>query len=444
MNYGRFYSGLLNPMFESENREDYIIATYIVGARRHEDPLVKAASIAIEQTTGSWADIHTETDEFRKTYAGKVFGVYEVPDVTNEIDLLQIEGEIRYYVMRIGYPVVNFKNNMPLLYSSILGNISALPLLKCVDMEFPESFVSDFKGPKFGIQGLRDILGIYDRPILNNMIKPCTGWTPEEGAELFYKAVVGGVDFVKDDELIGGNTSFNKIEDRVRLFMEKAAEAEKIKGEKSLYSVNITDEVGNLKANAMTAIKAGANAIMLDVYCTGLSALRMLAEDPEINVPILAHPCHVGASTTSPYNGVAYHVYAKMVRMCGADIQLVANPYGKFDTMRYPIIRHVNHMRNKLYNIKPSMPLFGGGTIPGNVHIILGDVGNDCILGVGAAVHGFPGGPTAGAKSMRQAIDCAVHGRDITEEAKKHEELRIGLESWGLVGKDDVKKNFLI
>lgn len=444
MKYGRFYSGLMNPMYESENMDDYVMATYLVGAKRGEDPIVKATSIAIEQTTGSWADVATETDEVRRVYAGKVFGVYEVPDIVNDVDLDLYKGEMRYYIMRIGYPVINFKNNLPLMLSAVVGNISALPLLKCVDLEFPESFAADFQGPKFGINGLRDYLGIYGRPILNNMIKPCTGWTPEQGAKLFYEAAVGGVDFIKDDELIGGNTSFNKIVDRVKLNMEMAAKADAIKGEKTMYSVNITDEVANLKRNADAAIKAGANAIMVDVYCIGFSALRMLAEDPEINVPILAHPCYCGVGMASPYNGVNYNVYAKLVRLCGADVQLVANPYGKFDNMKHPIVSNLNHMRNKFYNIKPSMPLFGGGTIPGNVKAIVDDTGIDCIMGVGAAIHGFPTGPQAGARGMRQAIDCAVNGKDILEEAKNHEEIRIGIETWGLVGKDDIKKNFLI
>lgn len=444
MKLGRFYSGLMNPMYESENMDDYVVATYLVGAKHHEDAIVKATSIAIEQTTGSWADVASETDAFRKTYAGKVFGVYEVPDFVNDMDLEVSKAETRYYVMRIGYPVVNFKNNLPLMLSAVTGNITALPMLKVMDIEFPQSFVADFKGPKFGIQGIRDILGVYDRPLLNNMIKPCTGWTPEMGGKLFYDAAVGGVDWIKDDELIGGNTSFNAIADRVKTNMEMAAKANAIKGEKTIYSVNLTDEVGNLKRNAMAALSAGANAVMVDVNCVGFSALRMLAEDPEINVPILAHPCMCGASTVAPMNGINYNVYIKLVRLCGADVQLIANPYGKFDCIKYPIISNINHMRNKFYDIKPTMPLFGGGTIPGNVQAIVDDTGIDSIMGVGAAIHGFPNGPTAGAKGLRAAIDCAVKGEDILEAAKKNEDLRIGLETWGLVGKDDVKKNFLI
>lgn len=442
----RFYLPVFNPMAEGLNMEEYIVATYLVGATPKEDPIVKGVSLAVEQTTGSWADIAGETADIREKYSAKLIGFYEVPDFGNELDVAYTlkDQELRRYIMRIAFPIVNFDDNVPLMMEAVAGNITALPQLRLVDLEFPESYVKQFKGPKFGIQGIRDILGVYDRPILNNMIKPCTGYTPEVGADLFYKTAVGGVDFIKDDELIAGDRSFNKLEDRVRMNMAAAEKANKEKGEKTLYTVNITDEYPRLKDNAMRAIKAGANAIMIDVYVAGLSGLRMLSEDPEINVPILAHPGGVGTVMASPYQGIAYHVLCKLTRMCGADIQLVANPYGKFDTMKYPSIHALGIMRNKLYDIKPTMPLFGGGTIPGNIPTILNDVGVDCIMGAGAAVHAFPLGPTMGARALRQSIEASLKGISLREAAKDSKELQCAIDTWGIVGEEDVKKNFLI
>jgi len=34
------------------------------------------------------------------------------------------------------------------------------------------------------------------------MIKPCIGLTPEKTAELAYETALGGVDVIKDDELV--------------------------------------------------------------------------------------------------------------------------------------------------------------------------------------------------------------------------------------------------
>jgi 2,3-diketo-5-methylthiopentyl-1-phosphate enolase len=442
----RFYSTVVNPLVEGVNLDDYVVATYLVGAEAHEDPLVKAVSIAIEQTTGSWADVAAETDEFRAKYAGKVFGVYEVPDYVNATDLKMglAEGQLRFYIIRIGYPVVNIDDNIPLLFSTITGNITALPNLKCVDIDFPESFVKKFKGPKFGLEGIRKLLGVYDRPLLNNMIKPCTGYTPQVGAELFFEAAVGGIDHIKDDELIGGDRAFNNLEERVTRNMEMAAKAEQIKGEKTLYTVNITDEVSRLKDNAMRAIKAGANGLMIDGWSTGLSALRSLAEDPDINVPILSHPSYTGAVYASPYQGVSTTVVNKLTRLCGADIVVIPHPIGKFDQMKFKSIQSYIQCTSKMYHIKPCAVLWGGGTIAGNIPYMMNETGNDCIMGAGAAVHGFPDGPRAGAKALRQAIEAGMKNQSLREAAKEHEELRKALDKWGVVGEEDIKKNYLI
>ena len=88
--------------------------------------------------------------------------------------------------------------------------------IKLLDIEFPKKYLEGFKGPKFGIEGIRKLLGVSKRPLLNNMIKPCTGFTPEVGAKFFYSAAAGGVDIIKDDELLS-ETEYNKRTARVKL-----------------------------------------------------------------------------------------------------------------------------------------------------------------------------------------------------------------------------------
>lgn len=442
----KLYSTLLNPLYEGVNTDDLCIATYMIGASKDEDIIVKAASIGIEQTTGSWIDVPSETDEVRAKYASKIIGIYEIPDYENQtyVNNNVSTGDLRFYIVRIGFPVVNIENNIPLLLATITGNVTAMSYFKLLDIDFPKSFVSKFQGPKFGIEGIRKILGVKDRPLLNNMIKPCTGYTPEVGVKLFYEAAVGGVDIIKDDELLGGDRKFNKIEERVKRNMEAAAKADKIKGEKTLYTVNITDEISRLKENAMKAIKAGANAIMVDGFGIGLSALRALAEDPEVNVPILSHMCFSGTMTKSPYQGVSSLVWTKLTRLCGADIYLSECPYGKFDITRAKYIRNVQACSGKMYDLKPTMPFVGGGVIPGLIPVLLNDSGNDILLGAGAAVHGFPMGPAAGARALRQAIDACMNNESLREAAKKHEELKLAIEKWGIYGENNVKENYAI
>ena len=443
----RMYGTLLNPLVESVDLDGLLVATYFIGCHRDEDIVVKMNSIGIEQTTGSWVDVPAETDEVRAKYASKVLGIYEVPAYENRTDLVNKVGPegYRWFIVRIGYPVPNVDDNIPLIMGSLAGNIMSMPYLKLVDIDFPKSFVKKFQGPKFGLEGIRKILGVYDRPFLNNMIKPCTGYTPEVGAKLFYEAAAGGVDVVKDDELIGGNRDFNKLADRVKLNMEMEKKAYEVKHEHTLYACNITDEVSRLKENAMTVINNGGNCIMVDVHGVGFSAVRMLAEDPDITVPILGHSCFAGAYTSSPYQGMSSKVVSKLARLAGCDIYLTQPPYGKFDNTFDNYIENLITVKAPFYDIKPMLPFVGGGVVPGLVPKFLEDAGIDILLGVGAGIHAHPMGPQAGARAFREAIDACVKGESLREAAKNgSEELKVAVEKWGVYGEDHSKNLYAL
>lgn len=442
----RFYNTLLNPLYEGCDLNDLCVATYLIGAAKEEGAILKAVSIGIEQTTGSWVDVPAETDEMRAKYASKIIGVYEVPNYENQtnVNLDVAPDGLRFYVIRIGYPLDNIENNIPLLIGSICGNIMSMPYLKLLDIDFPKKFTDAFQGPKFGIDGIRKILNAYDRPLLNNMIKPCTGYTPEVGEKLFFEAAAGGVDIIKDDELIGGNRKFNSLAERVKRNMDAVERAKAIKGENTMYACNITDEVCRLKENAMTVINNGGNLIMVDIHGTGYSAVRMLAEDPEITVPILAHSCFNGAFTCSPYQGMSSKVVNKLVRLSGADIYLTQPPYGKFDNTFDNYITNINASKAKFYDLKPMLPFVGGGVVPGLVPKFVDDCGPDVLLGVGAGIHAHPMGPRAGAIAFRNAIDAVMKDIPLREKAKDCKELAVAIEKWGIYGEDHSKDLYAI
>ncbi|MGC9157723.1 MAG: RuBisCO large subunit C-terminal-like domain-containing protein [Terracidiphilus sp.] len=436
------YDLQLFPLSEGISSEDYVVATYFIGAGSQSDLVAKSSAIAIEQSTGSWYRVPGETNEVREKYAAKVIGIYSVPNY--ELIANMPKDQPRYAIIRVAYPWVNFYDNIGLMLSSVIGNISSMPNLKLVDLEFPKSFVKQFKGPKFGIEGIRKYLNIPERPLLNNMIKPCTGITPAEGAKLFYEAAAGGTDWIKDDELIAGSPAFSPLEERVKAYMGAARKADQEKGEKTLYTVNITDEPARLRDNALRAIAAGANGIMIDVFGTGFSALRQLAEDPEINVPICAHTCYGGAQTVSPFQGISTEVAQKLIRLCGADITLNVAPSAKFNALQEKFIRVFQITHSPMYQIKPMFNMIGGGVTPGMVPYLVDQLGKDFIIGVGAGIHGHPMGPKAGALAFRQVIDALMAGIDIQEAARMHRELDAAVNAWHVYGVDDYSKLYEI
>lgn len=410
-----------------ENR--FIIATYYCATGRNTNMMKFAATLAVEQTTGTWLKVPAETPEVRERCIGRVVGVYEAP--SHQIEIPKDISE-RHLIIRIAYPWANFGAQFAMMLSTVLGEISSSGKIKLIDLEFPKKFLAQFQGPKFGVKGIRDLLGVYDRPLLNNMIKPCTGLDAATTAKLAYESAVGGVDIIKDDELIS-NPLHCPLVERVKHVMMALKQADDIKGEKTLYTVNITDRTDKLVENAYKAIEAGANALMINYGTVGLDATRMLSEDKNINVPILGHPAYNGAVYESSWSGMSVSLIGgKLPRMAGADMIISFSPYGKLSMLMDTFINTGFQMLSPLQNIEPTFPMPGGGTTQGHVEEIIKKFGNDVIIAAGGAIHGHPMGTAAGAKAFRQAIEAVNSNMTLEEAGKEYTELGIALDSWGI------------
>jgi len=409
------------------DRQDFIIATFFIEEKPDTDIIKFSEVLAVDMSTGTWTAVKGETEEMRQKYAAKVVSMHEVPNYEFELpDNL----EYRRYVVSIAVPFVNIGPQIPMLLTTIIGNVSVMGKIKLLDIEFPEKCLNSFSGPKYGIEGIRQILGVSTRPLLNNMIKPCTGFVPEVGAEFFYEAAAGGVDIIKDDELLS-ETSYNNRIERIKKYMAMAEKADYTKGEKTLYAVNITDRTDKLLENAKKAIDVGANALMINYLTQGISSMRCLAENKNINVPILAHLDFSGVMYANPYGGLSSHlVLGKLARLAGADMIVYPVESGKYRLLdeRYRQIAY--DLLLPWHNIKSTLPIPAGGLSAKLVPKILGDIGYDCAISAGGAIHGHPMGAIAGAKALRQAIDAVMAGTELKEYGKEHAELKAALDKW--------------
>lgn len=415
--------------------DDYIIATYQLRiATKNIEKLVMA--VADEQSTGTWIHVKHDTVDKKKKFGCKVVSIYQVPDYGND----KVEDDLPpFYIVQLAFPIHNIGASFPSMLSTVFGNISASGMIKWIDVAFPKKFVEQYQGPKFGVEGIRDVLGVYDRPLLNAMIKPNIGWTPDEGAQIFYDTAKGGVDIIKDDELLPADADWCPLAERVPKFMEAEKKAFEETGEHTIYAVNITDNLDKLKDNAYRALELGANGLMVNTYTCGQAALKMLADDPNIKVPILAHVDYAGAYAASTYTGVSGPlVIGKLTRLCGADFQINGHPWGKFPIPYNYFWRSFKFFTQDWWNIKPMMYAVSGGTNQLVVADAIKECGIDIILAAGGGIHGHPAGSYAGAKSMRQAVDAALQGIPLMEYAKTHKELA----QMAQLLNPDVLKNF--
>jgi 2,3-diketo-5-methylthiopentyl-1-phosphate enolase len=419
--------GLPIALPDGVDYDDYVIGTYLVSYTAALPIPIIAPMLAVEQSTGTWVPVPGETLEVRCQHIAKVIGVYEVPDYEFAVPP---NLQTRQWFVQIAYPEVNIGEQLPMLLTTVVGNISMGGDIKLVDIRLPKKYVAGFKGPKFGIEGIRKILGVKKRPLLNNMIKPCTGYRLKVGADLFRKAALGGCDVIKDDELIA-DASFNSVLGRVKRYMQIEKQVYEEKGEHTLYTVNITDKIPKVFENARRAVELGCNALMINYLAVGFPVMQALAEDPSINVPILAHMDVAGALYMSPWHGLSSHlVLGKLPRLAGADIVVIPAPYGKAPVIDYKFRNVARNLAFPLYHLKPTFPMASGGITPSMVPTVMAALGNDIVIGSGGGIHAHPKGPVAGGKAFRQAIDATMKGIPLSEYAKDHQELAIALKEW--------------
>ena len=416
-------------LHENPQIDDYLVGTYLYRKplRDSAEILNTAVMMATEQTTGTWIRVPGETQDMIKKFRGKVLNIWEIPDTE------QFEGTAdvaRSFILQLGFPWENFGPQIPMMLTTIFGNISMIGDIKLLDIQFPKKFVEGFPGPRFGIKGIRKMLGISERPLLNNMVKPSTGITPDQGANLLYQAASGGTDIIKDDEVMG-NTELSPVLERVEVYMKRLRQAESETGERKLYAVNVTDEPEKCIKTAEAAVDNGANALLVNFLPAGMGLITSLCRNPRTNVPILAHLDFGGALYASPWHGVSSSLlYGKLARLAGVDLLCIPTPYGKFSLNYAKYIQIVHSLRSPFHNQSGVWPIAGGAIKQGHIPILFSDLGRDFIIGAGGAIHAHPMGPAAGAKAFRQGIDLMMKYGKL-EGMEMGKELKVAIEQWG-------------
>ncbi|MFF2482214.1 2,3-diketo-5-methylthiopentyl-1-phosphate enolase [Paenibacillus sp. NPDC058071] len=399
------------------------IATY----RSYDDKAdfqKKALSIAVGLTVGSWTDLPEARKAEMEKHLGKVLSVEEHVSPTGE----------RYADIRIGYPDINFSRDIPALLVTIFGKLSMDGRIKLIDLDVSDDFGSAFPGPAFGMKGVRELLGVHDRPLLMSIFKSVIGHDLAGLEDQFYKQALGGVDLIKDDEILFENP-LTPLEKRVEVCMNAAERASRETGQKLLYAVNLTGPTSQLASQARKAVAAGANALLFNVLAYGYDVLHELSSDRSINVPIAAHPALGGAYYQSPYYGIGASVlFGKLMRLAGADLVLFPSPYGSVVMPKEENMAVKEVLLAPSDKLPASFPVPSAGIHPGLVPLILNDFGTDVVVNAGGGIHGHPMGTAAGGRAFRIAIDATLSGISLREAAAAPggEPLQAAIDAWGI------------
>ena len=387
-----------------------------------------AGRIASESSTGTWTTL------------------YSLPPRMKELQAtaFNIEGSF----VKIAYPIALWEEgNASQLLSGIAGNIfgmKALKHLRLIDVTLPHAYLQHFKGPHFGMDGIRNMMKIHGRPLTGAVPKPKVGFSAEEHAAVGFETWMGGFDFVKDDENLT-STSFNRFEDRVSALAKKRDRAEQLTGERKSAFINITADTATMERRAALLAEYGWTYAMIDVVVAGTSAVSTLRDYcSDLGLAIHAHRAMHAAFDRDPKHGISMQFIAKLMRLIGVSQIHTGTAVGKLIGSKKEVRLLADVLRNSLTkpsgtilleqdwgSMKSAFPVSSGGLHPGLVPDVLDIYGEDLVLLVSGGIHGHPDGTRAGAEATMQAIEAWKEGISLREKAAGSKELARALEKWG-------------
>jgi ribulose-bisphosphate carboxylase large chain len=421
-----WYGDFVDPGYAPAT--DDLICLYYFEPADGISPEEAVGRIASESSTGTWTTLTTLPQRMK--------------------DLQATAYEIEGNHVRIAYPLGLWEEgNVVQLLSGIAGNIfgmKALKNLRLIDVTLPDAYLRHFKGPHFGMEGVRKMMDIYDRPLLGAVPKPKIGFSAKEHAEVGFETWMGGFDFVKDDENLT-SVAFNRFEDRVEKLSLLREKAEQITGEKKSAFINITADTELMKKRAETLADYGWNYAMIDVVVAGIAGVMTMRDYcSDLGLAIHAHRAMHAAFDRNPYHGITMQFLAKIMRVIGVTQIHTGTAVGKLvgskkevtvlaDVLREQKTNAVEHLLldQDWGKMKNAFPVSSGGLHPGLVPEVLDIYGTDLILLVSGGIHGHPKGTRAGARATVQAIDAWKEGISLEEKARKAPELQQALEKWG-------------
>jgi len=410
------------PLYtDSVNSEEHIVATYDL---RGEHLQEAAEALAVGQSIGN-PDIRNlhETEELLSNHLAKI--------LTDE-ETLQTQKRAS---VTVAYPVANYDPETDgvtqLMCSLMGGQMDVNSVEGCVlkDVELPPAYKNAFAGPRIGMEEIRERAKVTDRPLLGGIIKPKTGLTVDQLAEIVREMLKGGVDFIKEDEILG-NPDICPFDERIERIADVLHEHNEETGREVFYAPCINSDYPHYIERVKRVEEVGLNACHINIW-SGLPAYRAVRNlDVDLALFFQKSGDKVFTHESNDYY-VDWPVVCQLAREIGADY-IHAGMWGGY-------LSNTREELETLFEIltgddsKPAtVPSLSCGSHPGLVKTTMENFGTDLMMALGGAIHGHPDGTRAGARAMRQAMDCEIQGADVEEYMETHDEFRAAIEKWGL------------
>lgn len=281
--------------------------------------------------------------------------------------------------------------------SSLRGNVRLL------SFSMTDGLLSSWQGPRFGLERIRQLLAMGNRPLLCGVLKPL-GRSARELAELAAQLVEGEMNLIKDDQSLL-DQSWSPFEERVSRCAEAIGDRSRRRGRPCLYFAHVSGAYETMRKRAARAKALGATGLLISPGLTGFDAMRSLSSDESLNLPILSHPAFLGASVGSVRGGVAPGVlYGLLPRLAGADLTIYPAFGAGYSISQQDCLSIAQRCRKSWGALHPTMPAVGGRIGPGRLSELRSVLGSDVAFIVGSRIQKDPEGIPAALRAFHRAM----------------------------------------
>ena len=408
-----------------------IFATYLI-----ETPLAveqAAATLAGEQSSGTFVAVPGETEELKQRFAARVEKITPLEAVTQPAlpGARSASGKFQRAEVVVSWSLENMGYNLPTLVSTIQGNlyeITAFTGLKLIDVELPPCFAQHFRGPKYGVAGCRQLTNVQNRPLIGTIIKPSIGLSPTQTAALVKTLAEASIDFIKDDELMA-NPPHSPFDERVDAIMRVLnAHAERT-GKRVMFAFNVSDELDAMQRHYEKVVKSGGTCAMISLNSVGLSGAKKICDHGAL--AIHGHRNGWGMLNRHPLLGIEFPADQKLWRLAGVDqihVNGIANKFWESDDS---VVRSMKACATPFLG-STALPVVSSGQWGGQACETYRRTKTvDLLYMAGGGIMAHPDGPAAGVRSLQKWWEAAVESLTLDQAAAKYPELKKSVEKFG-------------
>jgi ribulose-bisphosphate carboxylase large chain len=304
-------------------------------------------------------------------------------DVVGRVEAVDQQSSGRS-VVTVSYPVDLVGTEIPALLNIIWGNISMQSGIVVSDIELPRRVLDEVVGPRFGLEGVRQICGgITHRPLVMSAAKP-VGLSAAALAERCATLARGGIDAVKDDHGVMDQRTA-PFRERVRRCHDAVAEANVLTGGATQYFPNVTAPLDEIDDRVAFALEVGCRGVVVSPFLTGLDALRRVADSSDLAV--FTHPTSAGGIMQRDHGVAPPVLLGTLLRVLGADGVIYVNAGGRFPVTESECVEINRRLTAPIEGIRASLPIPGGGVDVNTVSHWVSRYGVDVMLLIGSSLY---------------------------------------------------------